>query len=581
MGLSNTYLQSRIKELEEKIKILEKNKSKKFGLVWEEKTEDVVEKCKENIPILKLKNKTKEIEPILILDKDKPENILIEGDNYEALNVLNYTHKGKIDVIYIDPPYNTGNTDWRYNNDYVDGSDEWRHSKWISLMSNRLKIAKNLLTESGIICVAIDDYEIYTIGLLLTEIFGFDNKIGQITIQHHPRGRTQSNTFSTTHEYAIFFAKDKSKLKTDFCFPDDRDEEIESLIRSREDATPESRPNLFYPLYVNDNGNVSIESNKEYKNIIYPNNRNGNRVWKLVKESLQEEIDNNLIFAKKTRGEWNIYRRIKRELTNKSKTIWTDSKYDANTHGTNIIKDIFGESVFDFPKSIYTLKDIVFLLSKNLENSIILDFFAGSGTTGHAVLELNKDDGGNRKFILCTNNENKIAEEVTYERIKRVMKGYKNKKGEKVEGLGGNLKYFKTAFVDKDKLEGVNDETKLKLTYEVGEMIALKEDTLNEVENNDYWQIFRNLKEGKITAIYFKEDKEKLGDLVKKLEDYIDDNKPKSTKNNSEKIDGVKVALYVFSWTKNKYRNEYGSEDIRVEDIPEPILEVYKEINKI
>ena len=326
---------------------------------------------------------------------------------------------------------------------------------------------------------------------------------------------------------------------------------------------------------------MSIESNKEYKNIIYPNNRNGNRVWKLIKESLQEEIDNNLIFAKKTRGEWNIYRRIKRELTNKSKTIWTDSKYDANTHGTNIIKDIFGESVFDFPKSIYTLKDIVFLLSKNLENSIILDFFAGSGTTGHAVLELNKEDGGNRKFILCTNNENKICEEVTYERIKRVMKGYKNKKGEKVEGLGGNLKYFKTAFVDKDKLEGVNDETKLKLTYEVGEMIALKEDTLNEVEKNDYWQIFRNLKEDKITAIYFKEDKEKLGDLVKKLEDYIDDNKPKSTKNNSEKIDGVKVALYVFSWTKNKYRNEYGSEDIRVEDIPEPILEVYKEINKI
>ena len=191
-----------------------------------------------------------------------------------------------------------------------------------------------------------------------------------------------------------------------------------------------------------------------------------------------------------------------------------------------------------------------------------MDFFAGSGTTGHAVLELNKQDGGNRKFILCTNNENKICEEVTYERIKRVMKGYKNKKGENVGGLGGSLSYYKTDLVKIDKLHKISDESKIKVTYQAGEMIAVREDTLDEVEKNDWWQIFDG--NGKSTAVYFKEDKSQLQKLIQLL----------------EKRD-VPVALYIFGWGKNEYRNEYGSDLIRVEDIPEPILEVYKEINRI
>lgn len=552
---SEKELLARIADLEKQIKVLKDRK--KFGLVWEDKPEDVVLSCETHVPTLK-EVKTRK----LVTDNSLPTNILIEGDNYHSLSVLNYTHKGKIDVIYIDPPYNTGSTDWVYNNDYVDKEDSFRHSKWISFMFRRLELAKSLLSDEGLICVAIDDYEIHTLGLLLAEVFGEENKIGLLAIRHHPRGRTQSNFFSTTHEYALFFAKDARKVKTDFCFPSNQKEEIESLIRSREDATPENRPNLYYPLYVSDKGEVSINKTNIYKNEVLPINKNGNRVWKLVKDSLQEEIDNGLIFAENKKGEWSIYRKIVRSNTNKAQTIWTDTSYDANSHGTNLLKNIFENNIFNFPKSLYTVRDIVLLMSKNINNSIILDFFAGSGTTGHAVLELNKEDGGDRKFILCTNNENKIAEEVTYERLKRVIKGYKNKKGEKVEGLGSNLSYYKTDLVDIEKLQRVSDESKIKITYQAGEMIAIRENTLDETDKNDWWQIFEN--EERKTAIYFKEDKSKLSELVTLLEK---ENKP--------------TTLYIFGWGKNEYKNEYSTKNIKVEDIPEPIIEVYKEINRI
>jgi len=197
-----------------------------------------------------------------------------------------------------------------------------------------------------------------------------------------------------------------------------------------------------------------------------------------------------------------------------------------------------------------------------------LDFFAGSGTTGHAVLEMNKIDGGNRKFILCTNNENNnggnggIAESVCYPRVKAVINGYKNKKGEKVAGIPSNLFYYKTDLVDIEQIHKVSDDAKIRITYEAGEMIAVREDTLDEVEKNDWWQIFEG--NGKLTAIYFKEDKTKLNELIDKLE-----------KKN------LPVALYIFSWGKNEYKGEYSSANIRVEDIPEPIIEVYKELNRL
>ncbi|HOM78006.1 MAG TPA: site-specific DNA-methyltransferase, partial [bacterium] len=181
---------------EELIALVEKLESrKKYGLVWdEERTKEQFEKESENaLPVLK-EIKSKEIKT----DPTKPTNILIEGDNYHALSVLNYTHQGKIDVIYIDPPYNTGNKSWKYNNEYVEKDDAFKHSKWLSFMSKRLRLAKNLLKDDGIMMVAIDDYECHTLRLLIDEIFGEDNRLGTIVVVHNPGGRSDDKFIATS-----------------------------------------------------------------------------------------------------------------------------------------------------------------------------------------------------------------------------------------------------------------------------------------------------------------------------------------------------------------------------------------------
>ena len=169
-------------------------KRKKYGLVWEDKPEDVVEQCKKELPVLE-EVKSKEV----FTDPDKPINLLIEGDNYHALSVLNYTHKGKIDVIYIDPPYNTGAKDWKYNNDYVDGEDPYRHTKWLSLMAHRLRISKSLLSKNGVICVTVDDYEMPRLWMLIEEIFDEPNHLGTVVIRNNPSGRSTAKGFSIAH----------------------------------------------------------------------------------------------------------------------------------------------------------------------------------------------------------------------------------------------------------------------------------------------------------------------------------------------------------------------------------------------
>jgi adenine-specific DNA-methyltransferase len=557
-------LLARISELELEIKKLKDRK--KYGLVWEEKPEDVVLQCKENVPILReVKNRK------IVSDNSEPNNLLVEGDNYHSLSVLNYTHQGKVDLIYIDPPYNTGATDWKYNNDYVDDTDPWRHSKWVSWMQKRLSLSKRLLKSSGSLIVAIDDYEVNSLGLLLEELFpNYDRSL--IIVEHHPQG-AGSNTISRTHEYAYVCVPEGIGIQgREIVDIDDN----WSLKRSGqgENNWRQYRPKQFFAVLVDEKNRKVVGVGQELKRddkyptgknkdgflVIYPIDRDGGeRAWRYNRQTMQNLIAKNLIEYSKN-GALSV--RKSGEKQSPIFSVWKDTRYNAGTSGSNLLADILGTNKFPYPKSLFTVMDMVNMIVKFNYQALVLDFFAGSGTTGHAVLELNKQDGGNRKFILCTNNENKICEEVTYERIKRVSKGYKNKKGENVEGLGGNLSYYKTDLVNIDKLYKISDESKIKVTYQAGEMIAVREDTLNEVEKNDWWQIFEG--NGKSTAIYFKEDKSQIQKLIQLLEKK-----------------GVPVVLYVFSWGKNEYRNEYGSDLIRVEDIPEPILEVYKEINRL
>ncbi|MEK7473718.1 MAG: site-specific DNA-methyltransferase [Patescibacteria group bacterium] len=563
--MSEADLQKKVAELEAQIRKLKKNN---LGLVFEDKTEDVVEQSKTQVPVLKevIKNR-------LDLDEAYPNNLMIEGDNYLALSVLNYTHKKNIDLIYIDPPYNTGAKNWKYNNDYVDKDDEYRHSKWLSFMRHRLNLAKNLLKDDGVLICAIDDNEQAHLGVLIEQLFPAHEQ-HTITIVHNPRG-VQGTNFSYTHEYAVFVIPKNLKTIGDRVIDGDdvswrglRDNGGESL---RTDAR-----NCFYPIIIKNGevvgfGNVvpndihpDREENKKDGIYIYPIDNEGiERKWRYARQSV-EKIKH-LLRVTDGRGGKEI--QIGKDF-GKYRTVWVDKKYDANEYGAKLLREIVPSSDFDYPKSLHTVYDCLFAVVGERLHANVLDFFAGSGTTGHAVLEMNKIDGGKRKFILCTNNENNnggnggIAESVCYPRIKAVINGYKNKKSEKVAGIPSNLFYYQTDLVDIEQIHKVPDEAKIRITYQAGEMIAVREDALNEVEKNDWWQIFEG--KGKLVAIFFKEDKAKLAELIAKLE-----------KKN------LPTALYIFSWGKNEYKGEYSSANIRVEDIPEPIIEVYKELNRI
>ncbi|HBM46107.1 MAG: Adenine specific DNA methylase Mod [Parcubacteria group bacterium GW2011_GWF2_38_76] len=556
--------ENEIKELQEEVKRLKKKlRNQEYGLIWEDKPEEVVEECKKKIPILE-EDEDRRIET----DPEKPMNLLIEGDNYHALSVLNYTHQGKISVIYIDPPYNTGAKDWKYNNDYVDENDGYRHSKWLSMMSNRLKLARKLLSDDGVLICAIDENEFNRVGLLLENIFS-DHEQHCITIVHNPRG-VQGSNFSYTHEYAFFsFHKGQKviahrKIKEeDIVWRNLRDNGGESL---RTDAR-----NCFYPIIVRDEkiigfGEVVPQNEHPDKQIlkkkdefyIYPIDPKGiERKWRYARQSVDEIKD--LLRVKKTKKGYEI------ELGKDYgtvRTVWQDSRYDSNENGTKLVHALVPSTHFDFPKSLYTVYDCIAPILYENKKAIVLDFFAGSGTTGHAVSILNKEDGGDRKFILCTNNENGIAQEVCYPRIKAVIKG--NKAYSDITGISSNLKYLKTSFVDHENFSEDTDSMRIKLTHRAGEMIAMRENCHYEQKKNEDFQIFADSLKKKWMGIYFKEDKSKLSELVKIL------------------ADKKEAVIYIFGWGKNEYKNEYPEyPNIRVEDIPEPILEVYKELNKL
>jgi len=595
----NKELLEEVEKLKRQVKILKARK--KYGLVWEEEKEpeQIVLDCQIKIPILKeVKNKE------IITDKEKPVNILIEGDNYHALSVLNYTHKKKIDVIYIDPPFNTGARVWKYNNNYVDINDLYRHSKWLNMMSKRLWLAKNLMKEDGVLICAIDDNEVHHLGVLLEGVFK-DYEIHCITIVHNPRG-VQGDNFSYTHEYAYFVFR--KGLKVIGSRKLNEDEIYWSNLRNwgGESLRTDAR-NCFYPIIVQnekiigfgdvlENGHHPKKQTEEKdgKYFIWPIDiQSVERKWRYARQSVESIVD--LLRIKKSKD------RIEIEIGKPYgtvRTVWQNSKYDAAEYGTKLVHALVPETDFDFPKSIWNTYDCIAPILYKRKNAIVLDYFAGSGTTGHAVMLLNEEDGGNRKFILATNNEvgeksekelktkfnideatmrvwqkeNKkewlqwaekygICSAVCYPRIKKVIEGHKD--WPDITKIPANLIYFKTDLLDIDHISHVSDEQKIKLTYQAGEMLALREGTFEEIEKNEWWQIFKN--ETKYTAIYFKEDKSKLNKLVKKLGSLKE-----------------QIILYIFSWGKNEYKNEFTEyKNIRVDDIPEPIIDVYKEVNRL
>lgn len=612
MGKEN-YSEWSEKELIREIKKLKKRK--KYGVVWEDKPEEVAQLCKENLPVLK-EDKTKEIET----DESNPTNILIEGDNYHALSVLNYTHKRKIDVIYIDPPYNTGAKDWKYNNNYVDENDAWRHSKWLSFMNNRLRLAKRLLSPKGVLICAVDHNEQEALGLLLEEIFP-SHTITCITIIHNPGG-IQGDNFSYTHEYAYFVFPSNGV----YIGRVQRDKANIVPLRDwgGDESKRETAKNSFYPIYVKGDeiigfGDVpSKDFHPSAANIerddgtleIWPIDKDGvERKWRHAKQSV-EKIKGQLK-CEEVKGE-KVIRRYKSEY--RYKTVWTDKKFNSNAYGSNLLNKIIDKK-FPFPKSLYNVKECLDAVALNNPNAIILDYFAGSGTTGHAVLEMNRLDNGNRKFILCSNNEGDICDEICYVRIKKVIEGYEfkgkdrqllfdkkltfsqlkniskiNEKIEKIkeenkdkfakfeskledntitiygvsnskgrrEGLGGNLRYFKTDFVDAEP----TDINKKRLVDKSTEMLCLKEDCFDKVRSVKYFKIFKNNKGKHLGIIYDDEGIEPFKKEVKKS--------------------NKKFSVYVFSLDESAREEEFEdvADFVNLKPIPEVILNVYRRIFK-
>lgn len=623
--------------------------NKEYGLVWdrEREPEKVVIDCQSNIPVLKQVPK-REID-----SGNGEDNILIEGDNYHALSVLNYTHKGKIDVIYIDPPYNTGGSkEWKYNDKYVDKEDVYRHSKWLNFMEKRLRLAKNLLKEEGVIFISIDDNELFQLKLLCDKIFGENNFIVNFCWHNNVKGRQMDQYIKNTYESILVYSKKIDLVNVNTEIEKVNVEKLNKdsisyfkkdypLHNGTSDFHINNRPNLAYTIYYNpetetaqtldeknkDNniftiGGVSENGrrllNKGYFRILpkYNENYKNQRVWRWGEKKFLLEYKTELIFEKEESGYY-IYQKKRFKNGYHEKKPKNYINIDSGSDKSYLAGLFNNASVFTNPKPVSLMKKIIKISSN--KNATILDFFAGSGTTGHAVLKLNQEDGGNRRFILCTNNENNICKEVTYPRIKKVIEGYQFTKNNKTilyekkltltllketqkildkvdnvkqeneskydkietkfddgiirvfginnaqsfqQGLGGNLHYYKTALIPVEQ-NGATDRKRHELTEQAGQMIAMKEHTLVLEEINDWYQIFRNRNGSKKTAIYFREDKSKFNELI-------------------NKIGTVTTKLYIFSYEREINSPEYMlAGNFELAGIPEPILEIYKQINKL
>ena len=440
-NLSKEALVKRIEKLEDQ---------QRYGLVWEDdrEIEKVVSECEENLPALK-----ELISKAINTDPSNPTHILIEGDNYHALTVLNKTYRNTIDLIYIDPPYNTGKAnDFMYNDKYVDADDRYRHSKWLSFMHKRLELAKSLLTENGVIFISIDDNEVAQLKLLCNQIFGEQNFIAQFVRKNKAGSGHDSHQIAVEFDYMLCFAKNKSAVKFKKEVLDVENDAKYRLV----DAHLKHR-GKYYLRDLDYKGSYSPSLDYELEMPdgikIYPGNKLGKpNTWRWSSEKVIWGIDNDFIVFKKVKEQWKVYIKQYQFVDNKDNQRIRKLPHRAlvqflNADGSQELNNIVKQNFFKFPKSLSLISFCINLIDRN--DITVLDFFAGSGTTGHAVLALNKKDNGSRKFIICTNNENQICEQVTYPRIKKAILGYINLKDKEIEGLGGNLRYFKTCFEDK------------------------------------------------------------------------------------------------------------------------------------
>jgi len=580
-NLTKEELIKLIKQLENELE------HKKYGLVWdrEREPEKVVLQCQNNLPILV------EIKEKHIKTDDSDDNILIEGDNYHALSVLNYTHKNKIDVIYIDPPYNTGQKDFIYNDRFVDKEDKYRHSKWLNFMEKRLNLAKSLLTKDGVIFCSIDDNEYPRLIILFEKIFGEQNVKTIAVKMSEPTGVKMSHIINNggiakLKEYIIIAKIDGIKnIYLEKIPKENWDNEYKSIIinatkddiktikkiRDNEKRTDDDIAKCdkilshFEIVSLNEyfrENNIKTKDSKE--KFLYEN------AWRIYRTVATTESAKNIADNKKKFVNGNFFSIV----TSRNKMYFMLANYNSEQSQPRI-KILFADDYLtqhpgDFwadikttgldnegnvnfkngKKPIKLIERLLKTLNKN--NFIVLDFFAGSGTTGEVVLKLKKDTDKKIKFILCTTNDDKekICENFTYPRLQYAIGKY-----------GGNLKYFKTSLLPKSKSY---TQTKINLVNECTYMLCVKENIYNLLLENEDYKLFISNDKKRVLAIYYNTEDESLNDFLGELKGMA-----------QQKV------VYIFSDSQEVDTTLCkGIKNCTIQPIPQKILDVYKQLNK-
>ena len=547
-------------------------KHKKYGLVWEHKTEKVIEDFETQQPYLE------EVTDKRIEDAPgEPTNLIIEGDNFEALSILNYTHAGKVDVIYIDPPYNTGNKDFIYNDNYVDSEDEFRHSKWLSFMEPRLKLAKNLLKDDGVIFISIDDNEQAALKFLCDDIFGINNFVGEV-VNKTPNQTADINK-KQIHEYLFIYSKcndnrkvisgkkikqearcttgkiDQTQPEIEFC----AGLEVRGVKDGIYEAPKETGGNEDISLIK---GILEVKDGKLKNDVVlkarWSNPNDLRQYMRKMKSGSSDRIFNK--FGKELTG---LYLKGARFQPIMEKIGFDDlnSIIEISGKGSIDLKNLGMSELFSYPKSVNYIK---YLISLCLEDAIVIDFFAGSGTTGQAVLELNKQDGGHRQFILCTNNgdkspdSTKIAEEITYPRIKTVITGVRQDGSKYSDGIPANLRYYKINH--REKKPSIDANRQDIVTY-MENIIQVKENAYKQLEVNEDFAIYESSE--KYVGLVF--EPFSLEEVIANLKERNEEKRP--------------VKLYVFSYSRDAFEDDYGTDfEIEFVAMPEGLLKTYAHI---
>ena len=546
--MNNQDLINKIKQLEgltdaeRAVLVNSLNTDRKYGLIWEDKPEDAEELLRTHLPVLKEveerriiaspspseggeKHHLAQTRQAELFDTEEdttnidtasssspsgrsggaPNHILIEGDNLHALTALTFTHENKIDVIYIDPPYNTGNKDFKYNDAFVDKEDSYRHSKWLSFMHKRLEIAKRLLSDKGVIFISIDDNEIAQLKILCNEIFQEENMLAVMIWQQGKK--SSGNLIGVNHEYMLVYAKNRSLIDNPNLSWKQKKDGLEKIYKKFENLKKEFKTDYnkieqeiktwFNSLAENDpaysSKHYSLVDEKGlffadnscapdrpetrcHKPLIHPITKKETAVptlgWRWKEDTLDKMVlDGKIYFGK----EESTVPKVKKYLKDMETELPSSIFYRDGRGASAELEMILGEKMFNNPKD---RNEIARVLNFRY-NGLILDFFAGSGTTLHATMQLNAEDGGSRQCILVTNNENNICEEVTYERNKRVIQGYTNAKGVQVEGLtNNNLRYYQSDYISRDRTH----KNKRELVYAATEMLCIKEDIYTELD---------------------------------------------------------------------------------------------------